>query len=103
MQHSMLSIGILGSSVGMLNECAHTVDVFSQLVDTRTEHSAFHLNAILIAIKDRVNRHLVAIGHTKIAHFELIHVEHRSAFTRSTQQPNRFFIRIAGKTTGIAQ
>ena len=103
MQHSMLSIGILGSSVGMLNECAHTVDVFSQLVDTRTEHSPFHLNAILIAIKDRVNRHLVAIGHAKIAHFELIHVEHRSAFTRSTQQPNRFFIRIAGKTTGIAQ
>ena len=87
----------------MLNECAHTVDVFAQLVDTRTEHSAFHLNAILIAIKDRVNRHLVAIGHAKIAHFELIHVEHRSAFTRSTQQPNRFFIRIAGKTTGIAQ
>ena len=47
--------GCFGHAVGLLNERAHAVNLFAQVIEARTEHGAFQLNGVLIALQHRVD------------------------------------------------
>ena len=44
----------LSETIGILNQCAHTRHLLTQIIHTRTENGTLHLNHVLEAVDDRI-------------------------------------------------
>ena len=60
-QHGTIGKRHLLYSLGMLDKCAHAVDLFAKVVQARTEHGTLNLDGVGITRNDRIDHYRVAV------------------------------------------
>ena len=101
--HSMLRDGSLGQSGCSLNQRFDGADVATNLIHAWTEHGAFDLHHVLIAVQRRVNADGVFVHQFELAHVEFAHTEYGVPIACLTVNADGFGIGIAGESASIAE
>ena len=97
----MLREGILGQSVGCLNQAADTIGIAVQVKLARTEYGTLNLNHVVVAVQNGLDGDGIAIGHLEVVHFEFVNVVDGIALTGLTHQSDGFLMGIACKSSCI--
>ena len=103
MQYHATRKGILGNTLGSLDQALDGGDMAAQLEHTRTEHSTLYLNHILVTINHAIHGDGIAIGHLEVRHVELVYIIYGIALATLAHQANRLLVGIASKTACIFQ
>ena len=99
----MLANGVLGQTVGRLNEGFDGTDLSAYLIHTRTEYSSLYFYRILVTVQSRVDADGIFVHQFKIVEVELTDIEHGVHLPSLSVDTDGLCISIACETASITE